>query len=59
MSCSSAGGIAHRAGHVRFAIDVQRAMVERNAQVPEDRRITYRVGINIGDIIVDGDDIYV
>ena len=43
---------------VVFAVDVQRAMVERNAQAPEDRRITYRIGINIGDIIVEGDDIY-
>ena len=43
---------------VNFAIDVQRAMVGRNSGVPDDRQITYRVGINIGDIIVDGDDIY-
>jgi adenylate cyclase len=43
---------------IRFAADVQQAMAERNAKVPEDRRITYRMGINIGDIIVEGDDIY-
>ncbi len=43
---------------VHFAVDVQRAMAERNAEVPEDQRITYRIGINIGDIIVEGDDIY-
>ncbi len=43
---------------VRFAVDVQRKLAERNAGVPEDRRITYRMGINIGDIIVEGDDIY-
>ncbi len=43
---------------VTFAVDVQRAMVERNADVPEGRRIIYRVGINIGDIIVEGEDIY-
>jgi adenylate cyclase len=43
---------------VNFAVDVQRAMVERNAKVPDDRQINYRVGINIGDIIVEGDDIY-
>ena len=36
---------------VRFAVDVQQAMAERNAKVPEDRRIIYRMGINIGDII--------
>jgi adenylate cyclase len=33
-------------------------MAERNSSVPADRQIAYRVGINIGDIIVDGDDIY-
>ena len=43
---------------VLFAVDLQRAMVGRNAEVPDDRRITYRMGINIGDIIIDGDDIY-
>jgi TolB-like protein/rhodanese-related sulfurtransferase len=43
---------------VLFAIEVQSAMRGRNAGVPEDRQIIYRVGINIGDIIVEGDDIY-
>ncbi|SEC70896.1 adenylate cyclase [Rhizobiales bacterium GAS188] len=43
---------------VRCAVDVQRAMAERNAEVPSDRRIEFRVGINLGDIIIDGDDIY-
>jgi TolB-like protein/class 3 adenylate cyclase len=43
---------------VRCAIDVQRGMVERNADVPEGSRIEFRVGINLGDIIVDGDDIH-
>lgn len=43
---------------VLFAVEVQRAMAARNADIPEDRRITYRIGINIGDIIVVGDDIY-
>jgi TolB-like protein/cytochrome c-type biogenesis protein CcmH/NrfG len=33
-------------------------MCERNAEVPEDRRIVYRIGINIGDIIVEDEDIY-
>lgn len=43
---------------VRFAVEVQCAMRARNADVPEDRRILYRIGINIGDIIVEGDDLY-
>ncbi len=33
-------------------------MAPRNTDGPEDQRITYRIGINIGDIIVEGDDIY-
>jgi pimeloyl-ACP methyl ester carboxylesterase len=43
---------------VTFAVDVQRAVALRNTDIPEDQRITYRIGINIGDIIVEGDDIY-
>jgi class 3 adenylate cyclase/TolB-like protein/Tfp pilus assembly protein PilF len=43
---------------VRCAVDVQRGMAERNANVAADRRIEFRVGINVGDIIIDGDDIY-
>ena len=43
---------------VHFAVDVQRAMALRNTDVPEEQRITYRIGINIGDIIVEGEDIY-
>jgi TolB-like protein/class 3 adenylate cyclase len=40
------------------AVEVQQGMAERNADVPEDKRITFRVGINLGDIIVEGEDIY-
>ena len=43
---------------VLFAVDVQRNMAARNTDVPEDKRIVFRIGINIGDIIVAGDDIY-
>jgi adenylate cyclase len=43
---------------VRCAVEMQRDMAERNAGVPRDRRIDFRIGINLGDIIVDGDDIY-
>jgi adenylate cyclase len=42
---------------VRCAAEIQRAMVDRNASVPEEKRITLRTGINVGDIIVEGDDI--
>jgi adenylate cyclase len=43
---------------VECACAVQRAMPARNADVPEDRRIEFRIGINLGDIIVQGDDIF-
>ena len=43
---------------VRCAVDMQRGMAERNAGVPAENRIEFRVGINIGDIIIDGDDIF-
>ena len=43
---------------VRCAVEVQREMAERNADVPSDRRIELRMGINLGDIIKDGRDIY-
>jgi adenylate cyclase len=43
---------------VRCAVDVQREMAERNVDVPLDRRIEFRMGINLGDIISDGRDIY-
>jgi class 3 adenylate cyclase/pimeloyl-ACP methyl ester carboxylesterase len=43
---------------VRCAVEVQRGMIQRNGNVPADKRIEFRVGINIGDIIIDGDDIF-
>jgi class 3 adenylate cyclase/TolB-like protein len=43
---------------VRCAVDVHRGMAERNAIVPADQRLDFRIGINLGDIIIDGDDIY-
>ena len=43
---------------VRCAIDVQRAMIARNAEVANDKRIEYRMGVNVGDIIIDGGDIF-
>ena len=42
---------------VRCAVEIQRGMSEREAKVPGERRIQYRVGINLGDIVIDGDDI--
>ena len=43
---------------VRCAVDIQRGMAERNAEVPAESRIEFRIGINVGDIISDDNDIY-
>jgi class 3 adenylate cyclase len=43
---------------VRCAVEVQRAMAERNADVPPERRIEFRMGVNLGDVIRDGRDIF-
>jgi adenylate cyclase len=43
---------------VRCGVDVQREMAERNIGVPVETRIEFRVGIDLGDIIIDGDDIF-
>jgi adenylate cyclase len=40
------------------ATEVQRGIRERNTDVPQNRRIEFRVGVNVGDVIVEGDDIY-
>jgi TolB-like protein len=42
---------------LRCAVEVQDGMSARNAAIAPDRRIEYRIGVNVGDIIVDGDDI--
>ena len=42
---------------VECAIAIQKLMVERNAQTPEAKRIVYRIGVNLGDVLIEGDDI--
>src|SRR5262249_49375631 len=42
---------------VRCAVEAQQAMAERNADVAADSRIELRIGINLGDVIVEGDDL--
>ena len=42
---------------VTCASEIQRAMAARNAGEPEDRQIAFRIGVNVGDVIVEGDDI--
>src|SRR6266436_5290330 len=43
---------------VRCAAEVQRGMADRNANIPDHGRITFRIGINLGDVIAESDDIY-
>ena len=42
---------------VECAIAIQKLMAERNSETPEAKRIVYRIGINLGDVLVEGDDI--
>ncbi|MFT5489327.1 MAG: adenylate cyclase [Alphaproteobacteria bacterium] len=43
---------------VECAVSIQRGMVERNVDTPDNKLITFRIGVNLGDIILDDDDIY-
>ena len=43
---------------VRHAVDVQRAMAGLNADMPEHSRIAFRIGISLGDVMIDGDDLF-
>jgi adenylate cyclase len=43
---------------VRCAAEVQRGMIDREPEVPDERRIRFRIGINLGDVIAEGDDIF-
>ena len=42
---------------VECAVTIQNMMVERNADTPEERRIVSRIGVHLGDVLIDGDDI--
>jgi adenylate cyclase len=43
---------------VRCSVEIQRAMMEQTADIPDARKMQFRFGVNIGDIIIDGDDIH-
>jgi len=43
---------------VRCAAEIQHGMNDRNAETPEDKRVTFRIGVNLGDVIAEEDDIY-
>jgi adenylate cyclase len=49
---------AHVTGAVRCAIDLQRELKRHNAGLPADRRLEFRVGIDLGDVVVAGQRIY-
>jgi class 3 adenylate cyclase len=42
---------------VECAVAIQTLMAERNADVPEAKRLVYRIGVNLGDVLIEGDDI--
>jgi adenylate cyclase len=43
---------------VRAAAEMQQALAARNATLPQDRRIEFRIGVNLGDVVIDGEDIH-
>ena len=43
---------------VRCAVEIQREMAEREPELPEDRRIRFRIGVNLGDVIAEEHDIF-
>ena len=43
---------------IASAIEIQALIAERNTDISDDRKMLYRIGINLGDVMIDGDDIY-
>src|SRR5438034_7108260 len=43
---------------VQCAVEIQRSLGERNARLPEGRRLEFRIGVNLGDVLVDDERIY-
>ena len=43
---------------VRAAAEMQQAVAERNSALPDEERLEFRVGVNLGDVVIDGDDIH-
>jgi adenylate cyclase len=43
---------------VRCAVEIQRGMIDREPHVPDERRIRFRIGVNLGDVIAEEDDIF-
>jgi adenylate cyclase len=49
---------ASAVGAVRAGVELQQAVAERNAAVPKGQQIEFRIGVNLGDVVIDGDDIH-
>ncbi|MEQ8968178.1 MAG: adenylate/guanylate cyclase domain-containing protein [Azospirillaceae bacterium] len=43
---------------VQCAVEIQQELAARNADLPADRRLVFRIGVNLGDVMVEGDDLY-
>ncbi len=43
---------------VETAVGIQRSLAEQSADIPDDKRLQFRIGVNLGEVIVDRDDIY-
>ncbi len=43
---------------VQCAVEIQNGMAERDTDVPDDQRIEFRIGVNLGDVIIEGDEIH-
>jgi len=43
---------------VNCAVEIQRELAERNAELPENRRMEFRIGVNLGDVVLEGKRIY-
>jgi adenylate cyclase len=43
---------------IQCAVDIQKSMADRNAHEPDDRRMEFRIGVNLGDVIIEGEDIH-
>ena len=51
-------GFASVVDAVNGAVEIQRELAERNSELPGDRRMDFRIGINLGDVVVQDDVIY-
>ncbi len=43
---------------VQCAVEIQKGMAERNVDEPDNQRMEFRIGVNLGDVIIEGDDIH-